>query len=59
MSRRAKIGKPEETTTKPRQEVNIKVDLKELGRENVEWIHLVQDRDHWRTVVNGMSLGFS
>jgi hypothetical protein len=26
--------------------------LEKLGRENVDWIHLSQDRDHWQTPVN-------
>jgi hypothetical protein len=24
----------------------------ETGREDVDWIHLAQDRDHWRAVMN-------
>jgi hypothetical protein len=31
---------------------NIKMDLKEIGREGLDWIHLAQNRDHWRAVVN-------
>jgi hypothetical protein len=27
-------------------------DLREIGWEGVEWIHLVQNKDHWRAVVN-------
>jgi hypothetical protein len=27
------------------EENNIKVDIKERGREGVDWIHLAQDRD--------------
>jgi hypothetical protein len=26
--------------------------LREVGWEGVDWIHLTQDRDHWRAVVN-------
>jgi hypothetical protein len=33
-------------------EDNIRMDLRELGWEGVDWIHLVQDRDQWRTLVN-------
>jgi hypothetical protein len=29
----------------------IKVDLKEIGCEGVEWIHLTQDRDQWWDLV--------
>jgi hypothetical protein len=28
------------------------MDLKEIGWESVDWIHLAQDRDKWRAVVN-------
>jgi hypothetical protein len=27
---------------------NIGMDLKEIGREGVDWIHLAQDRVQWR-----------
>jgi hypothetical protein len=32
----------------------IKMDLREIGLGGVEWIHLAQDRDRWRTVVNAV-----
>jgi hypothetical protein len=28
------------------------MDLREIGWEFVDWIHLDQDRDQWRAVVN-------
>jgi hypothetical protein len=28
------------------------MDLREIGREGVEWIHLAQDRDRWLAVMN-------
>jgi hypothetical protein len=28
------------------------MDIREIGWEVVDWIHLAQDRDQWRTVVN-------
>jgi hypothetical protein len=28
------------------------IDLRETGLEGVDWIHLAQDRDRWRTLVN-------
>jgi hypothetical protein len=28
------------------------IDLREIGLEVVDWIHLTQDRDQWRDVVN-------
>jgi hypothetical protein len=31
---------------------NIRIDLREIGWEVVDWIHLAEDRDQWRTVVN-------
>jgi hypothetical protein len=38
--------------TKPRSEDNIKMDLKEMGCERLDYIHLAQDRVHWLAVVN-------
>jgi hypothetical protein len=39
-----------------RWEVNIKVDLREMGINGVNWIQLAQDRVHWwacvKTVMN-------
>jgi hypothetical protein len=31
---------------------NIKIDLWEIGFGDVDWIHLAQDRDTWRALVN-------
>jgi hypothetical protein len=31
---------------------NIITDLKENGLEGMDWIHMAQDRDHWRAGVN-------
>jgi hypothetical protein len=31
---------------------NIKMDLRELGWDGVDWIELAQDRDQWRALVN-------
>jgi hypothetical protein len=28
------------------------MNIREVGWEGVNWIHLVQDRDHWQAVVN-------
>jgi hypothetical protein len=30
----------------------IKMDLREIEFGDVDWIHLAQDRDRWRTIVN-------
>jgi hypothetical protein len=38
-----------------RWENGMKMDLREIGWEGgVEWIHLAQDRDRWRAVVNAV-----
>jgi hypothetical protein len=31
---------------------NIKIDLREIGWDGVNWIDLAQDRDQWRALVN-------
>jgi hypothetical protein len=31
---------------------NIKMDLREVGWDGVDWIHLAQNRDQWRALVN-------
>jgi hypothetical protein len=31
---------------------NIKMDLREIGWNGMEWVDLVQDRDQWRALVN-------
>jgi hypothetical protein len=31
---------------------NIKMDLREIGWDGVDWIGMAQDRDHWRVLVN-------
>jgi hypothetical protein len=31
---------------------NIKVDLREIGWDGVDWIDMSQDRDQWRALVN-------
>jgi hypothetical protein len=33
-------------------ENNIKMDFREKDWESVDWIHLAQDRDQWRALVN-------
>jgi hypothetical protein len=55
---RVLVGKPEgkKPLERPRRrwEDGIKMDLKEIGLWGVEWIHLAQDRDRWRAVVNAV-----
>jgi hypothetical protein len=31
---------------------NIKIDLKEIGWNGMDWIDMAQDRDQWRALVN-------
>jgi hypothetical protein len=31
---------------------NIKVDLREIGWDDMDWIDLAQDRDKWRAPMN-------
>jgi hypothetical protein len=38
-----------------RWEDRIKMDLRDIGWECVEWIHLAQDRDRWRALVNAVT----
>jgi hypothetical protein len=35
-----------------RSEDNIRTDLREIGWEVMDWIHLAQDRHQWRTVLS-------
>jgi hypothetical protein len=55
---RVLMGKPEgkEPLVRPRHrwEDGIKMDLREIGWGCVEWIHLAEDRDCWRAVVNAV-----
>jgi hypothetical protein len=45
-------GKRQYRSPRYRLEDNIRMDLREIGREGVEWIHLAQDRDLWQALVN-------
>jgi hypothetical protein len=50
------VGQPEgkRPLGRPRRRwvYNIKMDLREIGWEGMDWIELAQDRDHWRALVN-------
>ncbi|KAJ4428750.1 hypothetical protein ANN_25743 [Periplaneta americana] len=52
---RVLVGRPEGKRTfgRPRRrwEDNIKMDLREVGYDDREWINLAQDRDRWRAYV--------
>ncbi|KAJ4444752.1 hypothetical protein ANN_06549 [Periplaneta americana] len=58
---RVLVGRPEEKRPlgRPRRrwEDNIKMDLREVGYDDKDWINLAQDRDLWRAYVRtGMNL---
>jgi hypothetical protein len=50
------VGKPEDKRPlgKPRHSWvdNIKMDLREIGWDGMDWINLAQDRDQWRALAN-------
>jgi hypothetical protein len=50
------VGKPKGKTPlgKPRHRWvgNIKLYLRDIGWNGMDWIDLAQDRDQWRTLVN-------
>jgi hypothetical protein len=52
------VGKPEgkRPLGRPRRrwEDMVRMDLKEIGLEGVDWIRLAQDRDRWRAVVSAV-----
>jgi hypothetical protein len=31
---------------------NIKIDLREIGWDDMDWIDLAQDKDQWKALVN-------
>jgi len=55
---RVLVGKPEgkRPPGRPRcrWQGNIKMNLEEVGCGYTNWIELVQDRDSWRALVNGV-----
>jgi hypothetical protein len=50
------VGKPEgkRTLGRPRRRWvdNIRMDLRDIGWDGVDWIDVAQDRDQWRALVN-------
>jgi hypothetical protein len=50
------VGKPEgkRPLGRPRRRLvnNIKIILREIGWDGMDWIQLAQDRDQWRALVN-------
>jgi hypothetical protein len=60
---RALMGKLEgkRPLRRPRRrwENGMRMDLREIGWRSVDWIHLAQNRDRWRALVNTvMNFGF-
>jgi hypothetical protein len=53
---RTLVGKPEgrRPLGRPRRrwEDNIKMDLREVGWGDMDWVNLAEDRDRWRALVN-------
>jgi hypothetical protein len=52
------VGNPEEKRPleRPRRRWmdNIKMDLREIGWDGIDWIDLAEDRDQWRALVNAV-----
>jgi hypothetical protein len=50
------VGKPEGSKPlgRPRHKWmdNIKMDLRDIGWDGIDWIDLAQNRDQWRALVN-------
>jgi hypothetical protein len=50
------FGKPEgkRLLGRPRHSLdnNFGIDLREIGWENVDWMHMAEDRDQWQAHVN-------
>jgi hypothetical protein len=55
------VGKPEgkRPLGRPRRRWvdNIKMDLREIGWDGVDWIDVAQGRDQWRALVNTENAG--
>jgi hypothetical protein len=43
------LGRP-----RRRWEYGIRMDLREIGLEGVDWIRMYQDRDRWRAIVSAV-----
>jgi hypothetical protein len=45
-------GKKQLVRSRSRKKDNVRMNLREIGRESVDWMHLAQDRDQWCAVIN-------
>jgi hypothetical protein len=50
------VGKKPLGWPRLRWEVNINMDLQEVGFGRMDWIELAQDRDWWWTLVNAVMI---
>jgi hypothetical protein len=46
------VGKPEGKRKPIRIWEDIRMDLRGIGREDADWMHLAEDRDQWLALVN-------
>jgi hypothetical protein len=46
------VGKLEGKKPRRKWVNNIKMNLREIGWDGMDWIDLAQDRDQWRALVN-------
>jgi hypothetical protein len=50
------VGKPEgkRPLGRPKSRLvdNMKIDLREIGWDGIDWVSLVQNTAHWRALVN-------
>jgi hypothetical protein len=55
---RVLVGNPEEKRPLGRPRCrwvdNVKINLREIGWDGMDWIVLAQDRDQWRALVNAV-----
>ena len=47
-------GKESRSRPRRRWKDNIKMRLKEIWREDMDWIDVAQDKDKWRALVNAV-----
>jgi hypothetical protein len=46
------VGRPKGKRPRRRWMDNIKIDLREIGRDGMDWVDLAQHRDQWWALVN-------